>query len=209
MKKLLLNLCIVAMLISCSDNIENENLNEDCIPTQEKVDESKSLEIFNDLNNTFINYVRTTEDNTIYPQYYGGAYINENGVLTIQVTNKSENNIKDLQQRANTTAFNIQECEYSLIELKTLKDELSVKFKDKNLKKDLGWVSTGIVLKDNKVEVRLSNCSKINIEKFKNTISNSPMIQFKEMKPIKIFPSCIEDKNNETIDTQTGEYSSK
>lgn len=129
MKKLLLNLCIVAMLISCSDNIENENFNEDCIPTQEKVDESKSLEIFNDLNNTFINYVRTTEDNTIYPQYYGGAYINENGVLTIQVTNKSENNIKDLQQRANTTAFNIQECKYSLTELKTLKDELSVKFK--------------------------------------------------------------------------------
>ena len=84
MKKLLLNLCIVAMLISCSDNIENENFNEDCIPTQEKVDESKSLEIFNDLNNTFINYVRTTEDNTIYPQYYGGAYINENGVLDIK-----------------------------------------------------------------------------------------------------------------------------
>ena len=65
------------------------------------------------------------------------------------------------------------------------------------------------MLKDNKVEVRLSNCSKINIEKFKNTISNSPMIQFKEMKPITIFPSYIEDKNIETIDTQTGEYSSK
>lgn len=203
MKKLLLNLCIVAMLISTIDNIENENFNEDCIPTQEKVDESKSLEIFNDLNNTFINYVRTTEDNTIYPQYYGGAYINENGVLTIQVTNKSENNIKDLQQRANTTAFNIQECKYSLTELKTLKDELSVKFKDKNLKKDLGWVSTGIVLKDNKVEVRLSNCSNINIEKFKNTISNSPMIQFKEMEPITISPSYIEDKNIETVDAQT------
>ena len=61
MKKLLLNLCIGAMLISCSDNIENEGFNENYTATKENVDESKSLEIFNELNKTFINYVRTTE----------------------------------------------------------------------------------------------------------------------------------------------------
>lgn len=203
MKKLLLNLFIGALIISCSDSIDNENFNENSISPKENIDENKSLEVFNELSSTFVSYVRTINEDAIFPTYYSGAYINENGVLTVLVTNKSEKNIKDLYQRAKTTTFNIQECKYSLDELRALKDELSEKFKDKNLKKDLGWVSTGIVLKDNRVEVRLSNCSNFYIEKFKNTISDSPMIQFKEMEPIRLSPSYIDNRNITPIDAQT------
>lgn len=203
MKKLLLSMFIGAVIVSCSDSIDNENFKDNSISPKENVDESKSLEVFNELSNTFVNYIRTTDEDKVYPTYYSGAYINENGVLTVLVTNKSEKNIKDLHQRAKTKAFNIQECKYSLDELRTLKEELSKKFKDKNLKKDLGWVSTGIVLKDNKVEVRLSNCSNFYIEKFKNTISDSPMIQFKEMEPIQISPSYTENPSIAPIDVQT------
>lgn len=91
---------IGAVIVSCSDSIDNENFKDNSISPKENVDESKSLEVFNELSNTFVNYIRTTDEDKVYPTYYSGAYINENGVLTVLVTNKSEKNIKDLHQRA-------------------------------------------------------------------------------------------------------------
>lgn len=191
MKKILLSLLVGAIVISCSDNIEEKTNVDETLKSS--MDESKSLDVFEELNGTFVNYVRATGE-IAYPRYYSGAYIDGEGALTVLVTDTSEKSISDLQQRAKSSAFKVKECKYSLDELRELKDELSIKFKNKELKKETGWVSVGIVLRDNKVEVRLSDCSDLYIEKFKTLVSDSPMIQFIEMKPIEIVPSYVEEE---------------
>lgn len=67
MKKLLLNLFIGALIISCSDSIDNENFNENSISPKENIDENKSLEVFNELSSTFVSYVRTINEDAIFP----------------------------------------------------------------------------------------------------------------------------------------------
>lgn len=200
MKKILLSLLVGTIAISCSDSIEEKTNADEALKSS--IDESKSLDVFEELNGTFINYVRATGE-IVYPRYYSGAYINGEGALTVLVTDASEKSISDLQQRAKSSAFKVKECKYSLDELKELKDELSIKFKNKELKKEIGWVSVGIVLRDNKVEVRLSDCSDLYIEKFKTLVSDSPMIQFIEMKPIEIVPSYVEEESSEARAVQS------
>lgn len=199
MKKILLSLLIGAIAVSCSDNIQQKTNVDEIL--KNRMDESKSLDVFQELNGT-VNYVRATGE-IVYPRYYSGAYIDGEGVLTVLVTDASEKCISDLQRRAKSSAFKVKECNYSLDELMELKDELSIKFKNKELKKEIGWVSVGIVLRDNKVEVRLSDCSDLYIEKFKTLVSGSPMIQFVEMKPIEIVPGYIEEESSEAIAVQS------
>lgn len=173
---------VVIVLVACS-----------CESANNKRTDISPLDIAMNISKSFVSH---TEDSaTDFPDYYSGMYINDKDVLIVLVTDSSQKNIGDLKLRAGVDNFIIEECKFSLNELKKLKDELSIKFRNEKLREELGWVSVGIVLVDNKVEVRLSNCSSQYIEQFMSVISDSPMIQFVQMSPIEITPSYIDEED--------------
>lgn len=176
---------ISLFVLSCSENIDtigNSKVNG-VVPKDEKV----SMEIYGNLDDSFISGTRTGEG-FIYPDYYGGSYIDDNGGLIILTTDSVESVVKDLRFRTKSSNFSIKNCEYSLNELQSLNEELGKVFENQNIASELKWVSVGIDIVHNKVSVDLEDCSESIIVKFKSMVSNSSMIKFNEVAPI-IFDS--------------------
>lgn len=172
---------ISLFVLSCSENIDtigNSNVNG-VVPKDEKV----SMEIYGNLDDSFISGTRTGEG-FIYPDYYGGSYIDDNGGLIILTTDSVESVVKDLRFRTKSSNFSIKNCEYSLNELQSLNEELGKVFENQNIASELKWVSVGIDIVHNKVSVDLEDCSESIIVKFKSMVSNSSMIKFNEVAPI-------------------------
>ena len=190
---------ISMLVLSCSENIDtigNSNVNG-VVSKDEKV----SMEIYGSLDDSFISGTRTGEG-FIYPDYYGGSYIDDNGGLIILTTDSVESVVKDLRFRTKSSNFSIKNCEYSLNELQSLNEELGKVFENQNIASELKWVSVGIDIVHNKVSVDLEDCSESIIVKFKSMVSNSSMIKFNEVAPI-IFDSGYEKIQAESISSMT------
>jgi hypothetical protein len=190
---------ISLFVLSCSENIDtigNSNVNG-VVPKDEKV----SMEIYGNLDDSFISGTRTGEG-FIYPDYYGGSYIDDNGGLIILTTDSVESVVKDLRFRTKSSNFSIKNCEYSLNELQSLNEELGKVFENQNIASELKWVSVGIDIVHNKVSVDLEDCSESIIVKFKSMVSNSSMIKFNEVAPI-IFDSGYEKIQADSISSMT------
>ena len=77
----------------------------------------------------------------------------------------------------------VQECEYSYSELNALLFDIKEKLFDKSFyetKEKLKWYGCYLDTESNRIVVRLGECTDEYIAKFKNIVSNSPMIKFIE-----------------------------
>ena len=85
--------------------------------------------------------------------------------------------------RTKSNNFSIQECEYSYSELNALLFDIKEKLFDKSFyetKEKLKWYGCYLDTESNRIVVRLGECTDEYIAKFKNIVSNSPMIKFIE-----------------------------
>ena len=139
--------------------------------------------IYGNIDESFMGKTRSIED-AIYPNYYGGSYIDDKGGLVILSTDNVDSVVEDLKLRAKSSNFKVEECEYSLNELQSLNKKLGDFFENIKIANDLKWVSVGIDIINNKVSVDLEDCSEQIIAKFKSMVSDSPMIKFNEVSPI-------------------------
>lgn len=146
-------------------------------------DENQSIMIYGNIDDSFMGKTRSIKD-TIYPNYYGGSYIDDEGGLVILSTDNVDCVVEDLKLRAKSSNFKVEKCEYSLNELQSLNKKLGDFFENTSIANDLKWVSVGIDIINNKVSVDLEDCSEQMIAKFKSMISDSPMIKFNEVSPI-------------------------
>lgn len=94
----------------------------------------------------------------IYPDYFGGAYINDEGQLVVYVTDL--NNVPLLLGADDKNVVIYQECEYSYNELNDTMDALN-EYKFANPDSDIAknFNSYALLDKENRVEVRLDEFS--------------------------------------------------
>ena len=118
------------------------------------------------------------DDVVVYPDYYGGAYINDDNKLVMLVKEEfaTTRAASNLTSQISDEVI-VDECEYSYNELQEVVEEISVK-----IEQDVSHASTigmyGIINKTNRVAVSLYDNSEGGISAFKEQIVNSPMIVF-------------------------------
>ena len=138
----------------------------------------KATKIANEIDNLL-----DEKNNGLYPNYYGGNYINDNQELVIQV-------VKNKISRSTDSKFNelnaiksandnvlIEYVDNSFNELKKV-DDYIIEYFSKNSDTDISIVSNYVDVLKNKVIVELENNSIEEQEKFKEKIIDSEYIEF-------------------------------
>lgn len=164
-------------IISCIDNNITSKLRNDDNQSTSKVE--NSIKTYSDLIDSFKNLGIGQTNETIYPDYYGGAYIDNNGVLIVWIKEGSDIPIS----LSKNSSIKIKKGIYSYNELNKIMDTIN-KFKEEH-NSSLNLISSNIYMwfldeKNNRVEVCLKDCSSSDIEEFKRVVIDSPAVIFKE-----------------------------
>lgn len=123
-------------------------------------------------------------DNIQYPEYYGGAYINDNNKLVIYVTENIKTNSKaSLSNIMNSQDVIIRKGKYSYNQLNGIMDKINdFKIKNPNLPISDNFLCYYLSDSGNEVVVELQNFDVSSIRAFKETVCNSETIKFIQSK---------------------------
>lgn len=179
MKTLTLYLIGIIAFLPITSN--SQILNKDSIAfvhSHGQIDENNPLSI--SLANTLYR-ISINAKNKKYPSFYGGAYI-KNDSITLLIAQKVpyielDNIIVHSCQR-----INLDKCNFSYRELLTVSSLLEKLFfstsKKETRDKTVGWQSFYLSIPDNKIIIRLYECTKEKIQLFKKYFCDYPMFQF-------------------------------
>lgn len=192
MKQFIYFLSISLLLIglnACNhqkDNNSNQNsegYSEDSNPTTaQKIDATllhdKLMSSFSD------DWIERESDPDLYPEYYGGSYVDNNGNFVIAVTGNADRNREALKEILNTENFSIETVSYSYRQMMKVMDEIdnflvSSDIPDNHpmLEKFAGAYPD---VMDNRVKVLLTEINNDIINSFKRDVTNSPLIVFEQ-----------------------------
>lgn len=185
LKKLILLPFILAILLNCTSPAENP---------QEK--EWRAINQYQELMNAFEN-TRTWDD---YPDYYCGAYINDQKDFVVLV--KEGTDEAEISRLINDSDVIIKTADYSYNELKNLYDELNTKidFLEKNDPEMVSLIhditTFGIYDDENRIIVTILDVNDQKIKQFKEKVSDSDAIVF-DGGIYPVIPSASEWTNTE------------
>lgn len=116
-----------------------------------------------------------------HPDYYGGAYVNENGQLTVYIKHDNEQIKQAVIRIAGTKDIAFKCFDYSYTYLTELMGRPNDFVRSKKDPKLIENISTFSLLeKENKIEVGLLDCSPEKIGEFRKSVLDSPVLSFKE-----------------------------
>lgn len=144
--------------------------------------ELRGHELANNLLASFENYV-TRGNDIVYPDYYGGMYLDDDGTLVVLSVSDDPNLYRDeFVKRCQGDNFKLQPCKSSLNELKDgveliRKSSISQPSLFEELHLKSFWVSE----KENKVYIGLSDCSSDNINRFKRFFGRLAFLDFEKI----------------------------
>lgn len=179
MKTLTLYLIGIIFFFPITSN--SQTLNKDSIAfvhSYGQIDENNPLSI--SLANTLY-HISINAKNKKYPSFYGGAYI-KNDSITLLIAQKVPyielaNIITSSVQRVN-----LEKCDFSYRELLTVTNLLENLFfstsKEEIRDKIVGWQSFYLSIPNNKIIIRLYECTKEKIQLFKKYFCDYPMFLF-------------------------------
>lgn len=185
MKKLfyLLIVAVLGTMAACtSDDLLTDN-QSDIKNKDVRLDEKTISKYTNNLNSSFFSLTRSGENEIVYPDYYGGVYVDYNRDIIVLITKDGSPVRSDLTRRMSSDMYVVKECDYSYNELQSLFDEITKLWLDKNnnnIFKDVTLNTFGINDITNRVQIDLLDCLDANIQKFRQTIKDSPMLSFEK-----------------------------
>lgn len=112
-----------------------------------------------------------------YPETYAGAYVNDDGILTVKMTTSSLNDINSMKKAAKSDHLIFEEAQYSFSYLKEIKDTISDYMDSHPQQGRLPVQGCGINEMENCVDVYVIGHSEENIKMIKNVV-DSPAIHF-------------------------------
>jgi streptogrisin B len=154
-----------------------------CLPlsfTDAEAAESKSALQYDKLMDSF---EKTETDELIYPDYYGGAYINDNGNLVVcavaENAKEQKAALKSIQEDVGSSDFEVKYVTYSYNALEEMMELLN-EYKQNNPDSQITKNSFGHYLsdRDNTIVVELSDVNDEMISLFQKEVTDSPMITF-------------------------------
>lgn len=196
---------------SCSDNsIDEPMFSIDASQSTTRIVEN-CQGLANEINTQILDGIRVSSrgdiSDKIYPDFYGGSYIERDGTLRIFLAGDSLTGAMEIKKIVYDPIIQFSKCSYSYQELLDVLEDVSnalISLPDPVAEKIKG---AGINEKDNTVEVFMSEISEHNISVFKN-IYNHPAITFHKIGDIiyesttnvspgyKLCLSSVSDKNS-------------
>ncbi|MEA5129737.1 MAG: hypothetical protein VB074_16295 [Proteiniphilum sp.] len=123
-------------------------------------------------------------DPTLYPEYYGGAFINNNGMFVVTVTGNREEHKRRLTEILGTDNFNVETVQYSYRQMMRVMDSIDAFLMDSSIPEDHPLVSrfAGAYpdVMENRVKVLLTKVDDATIRIFQKDVVNSPLIIFEQ-----------------------------
>lgn len=130
--------------------------------------------IMNNLAESFVN-----DDGTVhYPDYFCGSYVDSIRGIIIYCKENTVMIRRDLENRCKSSFFVIEKRSYSKNELLDIMRILTNRLSETNLNKELGFVMSYIMEKENKISIVLEDTTRMNIKRFKTLIMDSPFFLY-------------------------------
>lgn len=180
----------VCMLISCNqpDKQHKETTKSDSIESASVTDTAGSptaLDLHDKLMLSFSeDWIERESDPDLYPDYYGGSFIDNTGIFVIAVTGNRDQLNRQLISTLGTDNFNMETVQYSYKQMMQVMDKIDAFLMDSAIGDDhpvmAHFAGAYPDVMDNRVKVILTVVRKDITDAFKRDISNSPMIVFEQ-----------------------------
>lgn len=170
---LLLSLCF----LGCTEKTLNDSSEQ-----QNEYPVLSAGDILNNLGSSFKTQTRSgiSEPDFIYPDYYGGGYLDVDGNVVVLVKGSKDEYVGEFQRRTLSSNVVVKECLYSYNELVQFNELITKKFMDESLREGLHWTSVGIDTEANRIVVGIIGCTEQAIANFKSMVLDSDVVIFKE-----------------------------
>lgn len=147
------------------------NFDKKVTSTSEKISNEN---ILNNLAESFM-----CEDGTVrYPDYFAGSYLDSLRGVIIYCKENTLSIHRDLENRCKSNLFVIEKRDFGKNELLDIMHTLTYRLRDANLNKEVGFVMSYIMEKENKILIVLEDTTKINVTRFKTLIMDSPFFVY-------------------------------
>lgn len=148
-------------------------------PVQENANE-----LYENLMSAFNQQSTRSSESLVYPDYYGGAFINDDGILVVYTKdNISSKSQGEITRAIGTNHYIVKSCNYSYNQLNHIMDIIDDKvFNETSMVKFSNVLYAAIDDENNCIVVGLKEFSASAIEDFKSMISNSECIKFTKTK---------------------------
>lgn len=123
-------------------------------------------------------------DPDLYPDYYGGAFVNNNGTFVITVTGNREENKKRLTEILGTDNFNVETVQYSYRQMMRVMDSIDAFLMNSTIPEDhplmTRFAGAYPDVMENRVKVLLTETDDATIRLFQKDVIHSPLIIFEQ-----------------------------
>lgn len=185
---LLLSLLIV-FLASCNQP-KTDDTNKNTDSNSREVNSIKqnnqiALELHDKLMNYFSeDWMERESDPDLYPDYYGGSFIDNNGIFVIAVTQNDENIKALLKQALESDNFKVESVRYSYKEMLRVMDSIDEFLVNNSIPDDhivlANFAGAYPDVMENRVKVLLNEVNQNIINSFKRDVTNSQLVIFEQ-----------------------------
>lgn len=129
-------------------------------------------------------WMERESDPDLYPEYYGGSFIDNSGTFVIAITENTEGNRQKLASVLGSDDFKVETVQYSYRQMMLVMDKIDAFLSDTSVSSDhpvmLRFAGAYPDVMDNRVKVIFTEVDQTVINAFKKDISASPMLLFEK-----------------------------
>ena len=180
---------IIVILTSCNQQKNNNNNSNTESNTSEvnslKQNNQVALQLHDKLMNHFsIDWMERESDPDLYPDYYGGSFIDNNGIFVIAVTQNTDNVKELLKEALETDNFKIESVRYSYKEMLRVMDSIDEFLVNSSIPDDhivlAHFAGAYPDVMENRVKVLLTEVNQNVVNSFKRDVTNSQLVIFEQ-----------------------------
>ncbi|WP_298653302.1 hypothetical protein [uncultured Proteiniphilum sp.] len=123
-------------------------------------------------------------DPDLYPEYYGGSFVNNTGTFVVTVTRNREENKRVLADILGTDNFNVETVQYSYRQMMLVMDRIDAFLMNNTIAEDhplmTRFAGAYPDVMENRVKVLLTEIDDATIRLFQKDITNSPLVVFEQ-----------------------------
>ena len=178
------------LLISCNQQGKQRNMTIQSASATDSVQNNAAHKLSaTDLHERLMlsfdeDWMERETDPDLYPDYYGGSFIDNSGTFVIAVTGAPEQYSKQLSALLGTDNFHVERVQYSYKQMMQVMDRIDAFLVDPSIPENHPVMShfAGAYpdVMENRVKVMLTEVNQELINTFKKDISNSPMVVFEQ-----------------------------
>lgn len=181
---LFLSLLLVA-LSACNQKGSNPQTHSSVTSEQPLSNDQHAMELHDKLMRSFgEDWMERESDPELYPSYYGGAFIDNNGTFVVAVTGNREATNRHLIEVLGTDNFQVESVQYSYRQMMQVMDHIDAFLFNTSIPDDHPVLSrfAGAYpdVMDNRVKVILTEVSDEATRAFRRDISDSPIVVFEQ-----------------------------